>query len=123
MQYYHSRAPKRLDTIVFERDKIFFIKRVVAVSGDSIEGRNQVIYVNSKALYEPYVEHVGDPPEWANTFGPVVVPANKLFVMGDNRDYSLDSRSEDFGLVDSISVVGKPLYVFRSTNRDGQSVR
>jgi len=122
MRYYRSHTPKRLDTIVFERDNIFFIKRVIAIGGDSVEGKNQVIYVDGRVLEEPYVEHIGEPPDWANTFGPVIVPANKVFGMGDNRDYSLDSRSEDFGLVDRSAVVGKPLYVFAS-DRTGKSVR
>jgi len=121
MHYYRSRAPNRGDTILFKRENIFYVKRVIAAGGDSVEGRNQVIYVNGKKLYESYVEHIGDAPEWANTFGPVSVPTGKFFVMGDNRDYSLDSRSEDYGFVDQPSTVGKPLYVFES-DRAGQSI-
>lgn len=122
MSYYRSRAPSRLDTILFERDQVFYIKRVIAAGGDSIEGKDGAIYVNGRKLDEPYVEHIGDAPDWANTFGPVHVPPGKFFVMGDNRDYSLDSRSEDYGLVDQPSVVGKPLYIFES-DRTGQSIR
>jgi signal peptidase I len=121
MRYYHSRSPNRLDTIIFERDNIFYIKRVIAVGGDSIEGKNQAIYVNGKELDEPYVEHIGEAPEWANTFGLISVPQGKFFVMGDNRDYSLDSRSEEYGLVGEESIVGKPLYIFKS-GRTGQSI-
>jgi signal peptidase I len=94
---------------------------VIAVGGDSIEATNQVIYVNGRKLDEPYVEHIGEAPEWANTFGPVYVPTGNFFVMGDNRDYSLDSRSEEYGLVDQRSIVGKPLYTFDS-DRTGQSI-
>jgi signal peptidase I len=48
-----------------------------------------------------------------DTFGPTTIPSGKFFVMGDNRDISLDSRSADFGLVDARSIVGKPLYGYR----------
>jgi signal peptidase I len=54
-------------------------------------------------------------------FGPVVVPAGEFFVMGDNRDVSLDSRSQGYGFVTSASIVGKPLYVVRS-DRSGQTI-
>lgn len=121
MRYYGSRLPNRLDTILFEKGDIFYIKRVIAVGGDLIEGKDRVIYVNGEELDEPYIQHVAEAPEWANTFGPVSVPPGKFFVMGDNRDYSLDSRSEDYGLVDQRFVVGKPLYVFAS-DRTGQLI-
>ena len=121
MHYYRSHLPSRFDTILFERDNIFYVKRVIAIGGDSIEGRNQVIYVNGKKLDEPYVEHTGEAPDWANTFGPVSVPMGNFFVMGDDRDYSLDSRSEGYGLVAQVSIVGKPLYIFES-DRTGQSI-
>lgn len=122
MHSYRSRSPRRFETIVFKRADIFYIKRVVAVGGDAVEGRDQVIFINGKKLDEPYVEHIGEAPEWANTFGPVFVPAGKFFVMGDNRDYSLDSRSDGYGLVEQESIVGKPLYVY-SSDRTGKSIR
>ncbi|SRR6266700_5443942 len=121
MRYYRSRLPSRLDTVLFEKGEIFYIKRVIGVGGDLIEGKNRVIYVNGRELDEPYIEHIAEAPEWANTFGPVSVPAGKFFVMGDNRDYSLDSRSEEYGLVDQAFIVGKPLYVFES-DRAGQLI-
>ena len=122
MQFYRKRSPKRLETILFKRGDIFYIKRVIAVGGDVIEGKDQVISVNGKKLYEPYVEHIGEAPGWANTFGPVSVPDGRFFVMGDNRDYSLDSRSEDYGFVDRESIVGKPVYIFAS-DHTGKSVQ
>lgn len=121
MEYYRSREPHRFDTILFKRGNIIFIKRVIAVGGDSIEGKAQRILINDEELNEPYVEHIGEAPEWANTFGPVSVPAGEFFVMGDNRDYSLDSRDQSYGLVGKDSIVGKPLYVF-ATNRTGKSI-
>lgn len=122
MNCYRSRHPGNRELIIFEKDRIFFIKRVIGRDGDSVEGRGGMVFVNGQTLTENYVQHTGQPPEWMNDFGPTVVPAGKYFVMGDNRDVSLDSRSPDFGLVPAGSVVGKPLYVLGS-NRDGTAVR
>lgn len=114
MHFYRSHPPQRFETILFRRGKTFFIKRVIAVGGDTIEGRKGNIYLNGNELNESYIEHIGQPPLWLENFGPISVPPGKYFVIGDNRDYSLDSRSSDYGLVDSNSIVGKPLYIYGS---------
>lgn len=64
-----------------------FIKRVVGLPGDKIEIKNQMTYINDKPLYEPYIT-----AQSKNNFGPVVVPKDSVFVMGDNRNNSDDSR-------------------------------
>jgi len=124
MRYYHSRRPAHRETIILIKNQTFLVKRVIAMSGDSIEGQNNMIFVNGKEQYEPYVEHRSRAAElnWMINFGPIYIPNGKYFVMGDNRDVSLDSRSAEFGLIDDSSVVGKPLYVFGS-DRQGRSVR
>ncbi len=119
----NTRKPERGEVIVFYRDRLFIIKRAVAVGGDVIQGIPGIISVNGKELAEPYVQHAGPlPPLWMNTFGPVIVPSGKAFVMGDNRDVSLDSRSPKVGFVDDSAVVGRPLYIFDS-NRTGSSIK
>lgn len=119
--YYRSHTPKRQDVVVFLRDGTFFVKRVMAAGGDTIEGRNGLILVNGKAILEPYIQHIGEPPSYLNTFGPITVPTGEFFVMGDNRDVSFDSRSPEFGYVDATSIVGKSLYIFGS-DRIGESI-
>jgi signal peptidase I len=123
MRYYHSRHPDRKDVVIFLRDRDFSVKRIIAVGGDSIQGKDNVIFVNGKEQDEPYVEHNGpQAPDWMKNFGPVSLPKDKCFVMGDNRDVSYDSRSAEAGLVDNASIVGKPLYVFAS-GRAGKNIR
>ena len=123
MHYYRSRLSNREDVILFMKDGTFFIKRVIATGGDTIEGRNGEVVVNGRPMDEPYVQHTSaHVPQWMITFGPVTVPNRKYFVMGDNRDESLDSRSPDFRMVDDSSVAGKALYVYTS-DRTGRKVR
>ena len=119
------RNPEKEDIIVFKYprnpDKDF-IKRVMATEGDVIEEKNKVIYLNGKALTEPYIQHVDhnlsfnamDPRD---NFGPIKVPKNKLFVMGDNRDQSYDSRY--WGFVDLSEVRGKAFIIYWSWDPDG----
>jgi len=118
------REPEKGDVIVFkypENPKKDFIKRVVATEGDVIEERNKVVYVNGKAIAEPYAHHFDrifrsggmDPRD---NFGPLVVPEDKLFVMGDNRDQSYDSRY--WGFVDLKAIRGKALLIYWSWDPD-----
>jgi len=110
------REPRRGDVIVFKfpvdpsKD---FIKRVIAVGGDTIEGINKVIYVNGVPLNEPYIRHVDNfvLPNRDN-FGPIEVPKHKFFCMGDNRDNSRDSR--EWGFVDISDVKGKAWIIYFS---------
>ena len=78
-----------------------FIKRVIAVGGDRVEGRDGRVYVNGEEIEEPYL------PEGTQTsnFGPTDVPQGMIFVMGDNRGNSDDSRS--FGPIEAEKVVGQ----------------
>jgi signal peptidase I len=113
---YRYHPPARNDLVVMHRNDYQTVKRVIALSGDTIEGRNRQILLNGQAVGEPFIQHklpIGSNPE-QDSFGPVTIPAGKYFVMGDNRDVSLDSRAQDFGLVDAQAITGRPLYIYRS---------
>ena len=94
------RDPRQGDVIVFEYPEDpskDFIKRVVGVPGDVVEGKEKKVYVNGKQYDNPHEIHKEKdviPKEMnpRDTFGPVTVPADSYFVMGDNRDRSYDSR-------------------------------
>lgn len=91
----------------FRRNRL--IKRVIGIPGDKIEIKDNVLYVNDVAQNEPYARI--DPYQGVvanGSFPLVVVPEGKLFVMGDNRGESLDSRS--FGLVDRTWIEGKAIF-------------
>jgi signal peptidase I len=114
--YRHSK-PKAHDVLIFRKDRTFFMKRVLAVGGDTIEGKDGMILVNHQQLEEPYVQHLGNAPVELNQFGPMEIPTGQLFVAGDNRDVSRDSRLPEFGLVSEESIAGKGLYIIRSKRK------
>jgi signal peptidase I len=90
--------------------KDVYLKRVVAMGGDRVEIRDGAVYVNAQKVSEPYVEHVcGLCP---SSQMQMIVPENELFVLGDNRDRSEDSRY--FGPVPERNIVGKPVMVLWS---------
>jgi signal peptidase I len=140
-------SPRRGDVMVFAYPKnpeLNYVKRVIGVAGDTVEMRGGEVRVNGDALREPYVLRVDpthdiyDPDfNWQrdylvgapaaalrsyhptrDTWGPLVVPPGKYFVLGDNRDNSMDSRY--WGFVDEKAVKGRPLVVYFSYDREAR---
>ncbi len=105
----------RGDIVVFRYPRNLeetFLKRVTAVGGDRVEIRDRVVYVNSQPLDEPYAVHRAPLRSAYEEMGQVVVPQGSLFVMGDNRDNSSDSR--EWGFVPVANVIGEPMLVYWS---------
>jgi signal peptidase I len=123
------KDPKRGDVVVFkypeDPDKDF-IKRVVGVGGDTIRIQNKQVFVNDALQEDAFAVHV-DPRMFPHgfqprdNFGPITVPEGKLFVMGDNRDESNDSRF--WGFVDVSAVRGKAFMIYWSWDREDFNVR
>lgn len=120
------KKPERGDVIVFkypvDPDKDF-IKRVVAVEGDTVEIRDKKLYINNKLFETPqavYRDPVIIPKELAprDNYGPVKVPKDSLFVLGDNRDSSLDSRF--WGFVNLNDLRGKALIIYWSFDSNNE---
>lgn len=115
---YKIGEPERFDIVVFhateEKD---YIKRVIGLPGDRVEYRDDTLYINGKAYEEPYLD------EYKNTLidGPLTepftveeVPKGQLFVMGDNRRYSKDSRH--IGPVSKDEVMGQTSLIYWPLN-------
>ncbi len=121
--------PKRGDIIVFiypvDRTKDF-IKRVVGIGGDVIEIKNKKIFLNGSPYDDThgvYTDKLVLPLsiQPRDNFGPVKVPEGSIFVMGDNRDQSYDSRF--WGFVKLKDVMGKAFIIYWSWNGDDSNVR
>ena len=122
-------APQRDDVVVFtsptdpSKD---FIKRVVGVAGDSVEIRNKQVVINGHPWADPHAYFADGRPNAdgsrpRDNYGPVTVPPDHVFVLGDNRDRSSDSRF--WGFVQSDNVRGKAVLVYWSWVGDDQWIR
>lgn len=106
---YKFKEPERGDIIVFKSDlqqedgsSKDLVKRVIGVSGDTVKIKNSKVYVNGEELVEPYIND-----EVTKGDIDTVVPENSVFVLGDNREISLDSRYDSVGFIDDSDILGK----------------
>ena len=138
----HYRNIRRGDIIVFlspVEPGLYVVKRIIGLPGDRIHLQDGVVYRNGEKLTEPYVLHkkgdfdpyrdnfpsvppeyseVPPAPEWAASMrqyiqgADIVVPPDNYFAMGDNRDWSYDSRY--WGFIPQQNVIGRPLFIYWS---------
>ncbi len=127
-----THSARRGDILVFkfpEEPEVLYVKRLIGLPGETIDIHNKQVYIDGEPLAEPYKHHsdlttYGRRPMphgfvsdfHRDNYGPVKVPADHYFMMGDNRDNSADSRYWNF-LPESY-VVGRPLFVFWSYKDD-----
>ncbi|MBN2373395.1 signal peptidase I [bacterium] len=132
------KDPKRGDIIVFKYPgdkKRDFIKRLIGLPGETVEIRDKKVFVNDVQMDEPYVvykdhSNVFNKDHFAyyydsyarnrDNFGPITIPENKYLMLGDNRDFSQDSRY--WGLLDRELIEGKALIIYWSWNGDETSL-
>lgn len=107
---------ERGDIVVLRKDTFReepIVKRVIAVAGQTIDidFENGIVYVDGEALDEPYVNELTyDPEDFESYERPLLVPEGCVFVMGDNRNNSTDSRRETIGCVDTRYIMGKVIF-------------
>jgi len=124
-----ERCPNRGDVVVFKYPvdpTKEFIKRVEAIEGDFVEIKNKSLYLNGKLVkadYAVFSDNTILPAQTAprDNFGPATVPKDSIFVLGDNRDHSLDSRF--FGFVDKSKITGIAKYIYFSWDSENSSIR
>jgi len=118
------KSPQQGDVVVFRFPKdrsIDYIKRVIGTPGDTIEIKNKKVFVNGEPIVDnhasissPSLLSASSSPR--DNLGPILVPEDRIFVMGDNRDNSYDSRF--WGFVDQKDVLGKAFILYWSWNID-----
>ena len=127
-KFFQFKKPKRGDIIVFiypkDRSKDF-IKRVIGTEGEKVEIHRNKIYINDKLINDPW-GHYDEKNDWAkylqpaDKYGPEIVPKNSLFVLGDNRDNSQDSRF--WGFVNVNAVKGNAFIIYFSLDWFAQNM-
>jgi len=127
--FYNIHDPLPGDVIIFElprNPKQAFIKRIIGQPGDKIEIRGKALYINDKHIREQYAINI-DPkiiPQKAQPrdfFGPIIVPKDHLFMLGDNRDYSSDSRF--WGFLPMEGIKGKVSNIYWSWDNENNKTR
>lgn len=108
------------DVIVVKTDN-YYVKRIIGLPGDTIEMKNDQLYINSQLQKEPYLEKNKKHAKQlmmnlTEDFGPMKIPNNKIFVMGDNRLVSRDSRN-GLGFIDKDDVLGSLVSIYYPFNR------
>lgn len=115
---YKVTSPKKNDIVVIKypadiRERI--IKRVIAVGGDKVKINDNITYINGKAINEYYKNS-----DSMKNYDEVLVPQDSIFVLGDNRNFSKDSRSSDIGFVKLNLVEGKAVIMLYPFNKMGR---
>lgn len=101
---YKFRKIKRNEIIIFKYDEKYLIKRVIGLPGETIEYKNNILYIDNEAYEETFLSNVT-----TEDYNTGLIPKNKYFVLGDNRENSLDGN--DFGLIDEKDIIGKAWFI------------
>lgn len=107
---YLFNDPERGDIVVFpfpDNEELDYIKRIIGLPGETIEGKDGLVYINGEPIEESYVTEALD-----SDFGPYVVPEDSYFMMGDNRNWSEDSRYWINKFVKREKIKGKALFKY-----------
>lgn len=124
---YHVVGPQRGDVVLYrypDEEGKRLVHRVIGLPGDRIEIRTQVLSVNGEAATEPYVQHTDPsmvPGNVRDHLGPMTVPPDTYFVLGDNREESLDSRF--LGPIGKAQILGQVVFVYWSVDHGLRSPR
>ncbi|WP_164669211.1 signal peptidase I [Virgibacillus doumboii] len=100
--------PERGDIVIIQRPIKNYVKRIIALPGETVKAENHTLYINGEAYEQPFINQAAR--QDTGDFGPLKVPKNEYFVMGDNRALSKDSRN-GLGFIEEENIVGKSEFV------------
>lgn len=99
------------------------VKRVIATEGQTVDLVDGIVYVDNKALEEPYIHAQTHPYSANGTSFPLIVEENCIFALGDNRAVSRDSRDPVIGQIDKREILGKAIYLMIPGTSHGEQLR
>ena len=112
---YHFTNPKRFDIVVFPfqegEESVFYIKRVIGMPGETIQIAGDHIYINGEILLEEFGKEAMEEGSEGIALYPYTLGEDEYFVLGDNRNFSIDSRQPQVGAIKKEMIIGK--YAFR----------
>lgn len=115
---YKKEEIKRFDIVVIKEEDKHIIKRVIGLPGETIEYKDNVLYINGKEMKDPYPSTKTDDFSIEDV-GHTKIPGDTYFVMGDNRSDSLDSRYPSVGVIKKEQIVGRAKLVIWPLNKFG----
>lgn len=101
---YIVSEPKRGDIVIIQRPQKNYVKRIIGLPNEVIEMKDHDLFINGEKQPNSFVDEYDT--MLTGNFGPIKIPENSYFVMGDNRAISLDSRN-DLGLIDRSEIIGR----------------
>lgn len=108
---YKFSDPKRFDIVVFPHDDKFFIKRIIALPNETVQIIDGYVYVNGQKLEgDKFSEEIIDRQMYGIAGEKIVLGSDEYFCLGDNRNHSKDSRSQDVGLIHKSEFTGRVIY-------------
>ncbi len=105
---YNLSSPERGDIVIIQHPEKNYVKRIIGLPNEEIQIYNHVLYINGKPLETTYVDQYNE--RLTGNFGPIIIPENSYFVMGDNRAVSKDSRN-GLGFIEKSDIIGKSEFV------------
>ncbi|WP_077325867.1 signal peptidase I [Virgibacillus siamensis] len=105
---YLTGEPERGDIVIIDRPIKNYVKRIIALPGETIEVKNHVLYIDGKKYEETFISE--EARNHTGNFGPYTVPENEYFVMGDNREISMDSRN-GLGFIQEDTIIGRSEFI------------
>lgn len=105
---YLTGEPERGDIVIIDRPIKNYVKRVIALPGETIKVRNHDLYIDGEKYKQKFISK--DARNHTGNFGPYKVPENQYFVMGDNREISMDSRN-GLGFIKEDTIIGKSEFI------------
>lgn len=105
--------PARNDIVIIQRPLKNYVKRVIGLPGEKIQMIDHILYIDDEIYDEPFIKD--DAKKMTGNFGPIIIPKNNYYVIGDNRAISKDSRN-GLGLIEEANIIGRSEFIIYPFN-------